>query len=106
MDTFEKVWALVRKIPKGSVTTYGWVGRQLGVSPRVVGFALHRNEDPEIPCHRVFNRDGRVAVNYAFGGGEKQKEKLLLEGVEFIDDIHVNLRNCLWNTVKSGKTHA
>ena len=93
---FAKVHEFVKKIPKGQVTTYGWVGRQVGVSPRVVGWALHGNKDPQISCHRVVNREGRVAVNYAFGGGGEQKKKLLLEGVTFVDATHVDLEKNIW----------
>ncbi len=89
---FGKVWAEVRKIPKGKVTTYGTIGKKLGMSPRVVGYALHGNPDGSLtPCHRVVNRDGRVAPGYAFGGPGIQKEKLEKEGVKFKDDTHVDL---------------
>lgn len=92
MNPFEKVWAEVRKIPKGKVTTYGAIGKKLGMSPRVVGYALHANPDGSLtPCHRVVNRDGRVAPGYAFGGPGIQKEKLEEEGVKFKDDSHVDL---------------
>lgn len=90
INPFEKVWKEVRKIPKGKVTTYGAIGKKLSMSPRVVGYALHANPDDTLtPCHRVVNRDGRVAPGYAFGGPGIQKEKLEEEGVEFKDDIHV-----------------
>lgn len=89
---FEKVYELVRKIPKGCVTTYGEIGRVLGMSPRVVGYALHANPDGQlIPCHRVVNRDGRVASGYVFGGQGEQKRRLEEEGVEFGDELHVKL---------------
>lgn len=92
MNPFEKVWKEVRKIPKGKVTTYGTIGKKLGMSPRVVGYALHANPDSsKTPCHRVVNRQGRLAPGYAFGGPGIQKEKLEREGVEFKDDTHVSL---------------
>ena len=49
-----------------------------------MGQALHNNPDPSsIPCHRVINSKGMVAKNFAFGGYEKQKELLMIEGIEF-----------------------
>lgn len=70
--------------------TYGGVAKKVGTTPRVVGFALHKNPDPKnISCYRVVDRNGRIAKNYAFGGWRKQREMLIKEGVKFKDDIHV-----------------
>jgi methylated-DNA-protein-cysteine methyltransferase related protein len=89
---FEKVYQVVFKIPTGKVMTYGQIGKITGLSPRVVGFALHANPDGKlIPCHRVVNREGRVAPGYAFGGHGVQKKRLEEEGVEFVDETHINL---------------
>lgn len=94
---FEKVYALVKKVPRGKVTTYGEIARALGTADaRRVGHALHANPDGSIvPCHRVVNKDGRVAPGYAFGGPGEQKNILLSEGVSFIDDVHVDLKKCM-----------
>lgn len=90
---YEKVYNIVRKIPKGKVTTYGVIGKKLLMSPRVIGQALHANPyEGEVPCHRVVTRDGRVAPNFAFGGKGIQKQLLEAEGVSFIDSLHVDLQ--------------
>ena len=86
MGTFdEKVYEYLKTVPKGTVVTYGMIARAIG-SPRAarqVGNALHRNPQPVvIPCHRVVNREGRLAPAFAFGGVEKQAELLRAEGVE------------------------
>lgn len=93
---YRRVWAVVQKIPKGNVSTYGNVARKLGtVDARRVGHALHANQDGEkTPCHRVVFADGSLAPGYAFGGPEAQKEKLLKEGVTFIKEGKVNLQKC------------
>ena len=86
MNTFEKIYEVVKNIPKGKVATYGQVARLAG-NPRwsrVVGYALHNNPAPGIiPCHRVVNREGKVAEIFAFGGGEAQRQLLEAEGVVF-----------------------
>lgn len=93
----EKVYQLLQTVPRGKVTTYGEIGRILGMSPRIVGTALHLNPDQDnIPCHRVVNRDGRVAPGFAFGGPGIQRKLLEAEGVEFVDDQHANLKKCLF----------
>ncbi len=92
MNYREKVYALVKKIPKGKVTTYGAIGNKLHMSPRTVGTALHLNPyEGEVPCHRVVNRDGRIAPGFAFGGLGAQKKLLELEGVKFTNETHVDL---------------
>jgi len=87
MNTFEKVYKAVEKIPRGKVTTYGQIAKYIGISnPRVVGFALHVNKDPDsVPCHRVVNKKGELASGYAFGGLDIQRQLLEQEGVEFED---------------------
>ena len=77
MKTFtEKVYEVVKKIPKGKVLTYKEVARKAGniKASRTVGNILHKNHDPKIPCHRVIRSDGK------FGGynrGQDEKIKIL-----------------------------
>ncbi|HHE76777.1 MAG TPA: MGMT family protein, partial [Candidatus Parcubacteria bacterium] len=77
----EKVYSVVKRIPKGSVLTYKKVAEMAG-SPkawRAVGNILNENKNPEIPCHRVICSDGRVG---GFNKGNKKKIRLLKsEGV-------------------------
>lgn len=94
----QKVYEIVCKIPKGRVATYGMIATLCG-SPRaarIVGGALHRNPMPGvIPCHRVVNREGKLAPAFAFGGIEAQKKLLENEGVTVLDDT-VDLGKFLW----------
>lgn len=90
----EKVYALVRAIPKGRVATYGQIAEALGSRhlARAVGNALHQNPDPaSIPCHRVVSSKGRLATHYAFGGAEAQRSRLEAEGITFRTDGTVDL---------------
>ena len=93
-NTFEKIYDVVRQIPRGRVASYGRVAMLAG-NPRwarVVGYALHSNPDPEhIPCYRVVTKDGRVSPAFAFGGGNRQRELLMREGVEFDADGRVDM---------------
>ena len=85
----EELFALVKKIPAGKVTTYGALARALG-SPRgarQVGRLLHTNRSPVVvPCHRVVFRDGSLSPAFAFGGNNVQREWLEKEGVPFSGD--------------------
>ncbi len=79
---FKRIYEEVMKIPKGSTKSYGEIAKIVKTSPRIVGFALHKNPDPEnIPCHRVVFKDGSCSSSYAFGGKEVQEQKLLEEKI-------------------------
>lgn len=97
---FDKVYSTVKLIPKGKVATYGQIAEMCG-SPRasrIVGTALHRNPEPiVIPCHRVVNRFGGLAPEFAFGGKQIQRELLESEGVNVSDDFTVDLSVYLWH---------
>ena len=94
MNTFEKIYEVVKSIPEGKVATYGQVALLAG-NPRwarVVGYALHVNPEPGIiPCHRVVNREGRVAPGFAFGGEGVQRQLLESEGIVFEIDGRIDL---------------
>lgn len=94
---FGRVYEVVKKIPEGKIMTYGQVADAVGTKDaRRVGQALHANKDSSnVPCHRVVNKNGRLAPGYAFGGPGEQKARLEAEGVTFIDDNHVDLGKCM-----------
>jgi methylated-DNA-protein-cysteine methyltransferase-like protein len=95
---FDLIYRAVSNIPYGKVATYGQVAKVVGIKDaRKVGWALHVNKKPETPCHRMVNREGRVAVSFAFGGREGQKKRLRSEGITFKDAERVNLNRHLWN---------
>lgn len=100
MNTFDKIYEQVRRIPRGKVATYGQIATLAG-NPhwsQIVGYALHSNPEPGvIPCHRVVNRFGGTAAAFAFGGGDRQRALLEEEGVVFRADGTVDLTRCLWD---------
>lgn len=81
----EEVYKYLLKIPKGKVVTYKQIAEYLG-NPnlsRVVGNILHNNPDEnKYPCYKVVNSKGELSKHFAFGGIEKQKEKLESERIE------------------------
>ena len=95
MNTYEKIYEIVKRIPKGKVATYGQVAVFAGNAnlARTVGNALHANPDnTTIPCHRVVNSKGNVAEFYAFGGPEAQRKLLVSEGVTFKENGKIDLK--------------
>ncbi len=99
-NTYDKIYEVVKRIPKGKVATYGQVATLAGNKrwARVVGYALHVNPEPEnIPCYRVVSKDGRVSKAFAFGGENRQIELLKAEGVEFSGE-YVIMKKFQWDT--------
>jgi len=96
-DFAKQVYFLVRKIPSGKVVTYGQIAKKLGrpKAARAVGNILHQNNSSQIPCHRVVNKEGKLAVNYRFGGWRCQREKLVNEGIKFKDEKGVEFDSIL-----------
>ncbi|MEK7600367.1 MAG: MGMT family protein [Patescibacteria group bacterium] len=77
----EKVYAVVQRIPRGSVMTYAAVAQKIGnpKAVRAVGNALNKNTNKDVPCHRVVRSDGTLG---GYNKGVKAKELLLRkEGV-------------------------
>ena len=74
-----RVWAYLRKIPRGSVKTYSEVAKAIGKprAVRAVANAIGKNPyAPKIPCHRVIRSDGSLG-GYSGKGGVKTKRFLL-----------------------------
>lgn len=98
-NTFQRIYNVVRQIPKGCVASYGQVAAYAG-NPRwarVVGYALHVNPEPgTIPCHRVVTREGKVSSAFAFGGANMQITLLREEGVEFTIEGTVDMQRFRW----------
>ena len=89
----EKVYEFLLTIPKGKVITYSQIAEHLGNKKlaRVVGNILHNNPNEEkYPCYKVVNSKGALSKSFAFGGIEKQKEKLEREGI-VVENYKVDL---------------
>lgn len=82
----EQIFAVIRKIPKGRVTTYGTVARLAGIpgQARLVGYALSAlPTGTTVPWHRVINAQGRLSLERsASGAGVTQRLRLEREGVK------------------------
>lgn len=101
MNFYNKVYEIVKKIPKGKVASYGQIASIAGNprASRAVGYALHRNPSQQtIPCHRVVNKEGKLAPSFAFGGIDAQKALLESEGVE-VDEGYVNMHKYKWEGI-------
>lgn len=98
---YDTVYEVVRRVPRGRVTTYGAVAAATGarMSARMVGWALsmsHKNEPP-VPAQRVVNRLGILTGRHHFATPTLMQELLEQEGVKIQDDQVVNFKELYWD---------
>ena len=96
---FERVYAVVRQIPYGKVTSYGAIAKVLGSarSARMVGWAMnaaHNLED--VPAHRVVNRKGLLTGKHHFDGTNLMQQLLESEGIIVRDNQIINFESVFW----------
>lgn len=87
---FEKVYQVVRRVPKGKVTTYGDIVSYLGEgSARAVGWAMNCSHSNEVfvPAHRVVNRKGLLSGKHHFLTLDEMQIRLECEGVRVKNDL-------------------
>lgn len=86
-STHERIYAAVRRIPRGRVATYGQIAHLAGLpgQPRLVGYALHAlSSSTAVPWHRVVNARGMVSIRS--DGIASLSQRLLLEGEGVVFD--------------------
>lgn len=100
---FEAVYAIVRQIPKGRVTSYGAIAAALGAksSSRMVGWAMNNSHIlKNVPAHRVVNRNGLLTGKMHFAYPDQMQELLEKEGVEVKDDQVQDFANRFWDPLQ------
>lgn len=98
-DFFQDVYDVVRLIPKGKVTSYGAIAKYLSAprSSRMVGWAMNSaHTNPDIPAHRVVNRNGLLTGKMHFSTPSEMEERLKSEGVNVSNDRVVNFKSHYW----------
>ena len=105
-DFFEQVYAVVKEIPPGRVTSYGAIANYLGSkqSSRMVGWAMNAcHNQPEIPAHRVVNRNGLLTGKMHFVTPQTMEILLEKEGILVISDQIVDFNVHFWDPEKELK---
>ncbi|WP_396210651.1 MGMT family protein [Flavobacterium sp.] len=96
---FERVYAIVRQIPYGKVTSYGAIAKALGTarSARMVGWAMNASHGLEdVPAHRVVNRKGLLTGKHHFEGTNLMQQLLESEGIKIHNNQIVDLEKYYW----------
>ena len=95
----EKVYAMVRQIPKGKVSTYGTIADHIGVkaTSRMVGWAMNASHHLEdVPAHRVVNRKGLLTGKFHFDGTNVMQQLLESEGIVVKNNQIVDFEAHFW----------
>ncbi len=105
VNFYDRVYRLVKMIPRGNVATYGQIAALIG-SPRgarMVGWAMHAMDGgrlEEIPWQRVINREGRISTTCLVHPPDQQAQLLRKDGVEVVmkdSNFFVDLEKYLWH---------
>jgi methylated-DNA-protein-cysteine methyltransferase related protein len=99
---FERVWRLVKRIPRGKVATYGQLSLLIDrrLTPVGVGWAVRAAPDGSLPWQRVVNAKGGISTDGEHHG--LQRALLEQEGVEFGRDGLIDLARYGWRPRGSG----
>lgn len=97
---FERVYAIVRQIPYGKVTSYGSIAKALGTarSARMVGWAMNASHNLEdVPAHRVVNRSGLLSGKHHFEGTNLMQQLLESEGIKVVNNQIIDFEKHFWD---------
>ncbi len=96
---FEDVYAVVRLIPRGRVTSYGAIAHYLGSrgSARMVGWAMNQAHGKDVPAQRVVNRVGLLTGKHHFDTPNRMQQLLEAEGVTVKDDRVQDFKKLFWD---------
>src|SRR5262244_2560976 len=99
LATYRRIYAVVSRIPRGRVATYGQVATLAGLprQARLVGYSMHALPAvSDVPWHRVVNAAGRISIRSdGLGHDELQAQLLRREGVRFVGGA-IPLARYLW----------
>jgi methylated-DNA-protein-cysteine methyltransferase-like protein len=102
---YERIYAVVRRVPAGRVATYGQIAKITGrCGARQVGYALSAlPEGSAVPWQRIINSEGRISPRS--GGGHDELQRVLLEeeGVEFSLDGRIDLSRFGWQEKRASE---
>ncbi|WP_268035123.1 MGMT family protein [Algoriphagus sp. PAP.12] len=100
---FDLVYQVVKEIPSGRVCSYGTIANYLGLKSgaRMVGYAMNAAHTlPDVPAHRVVNRQGLLTGKNHFETPTKMQELLEAEGVKVVKDKVQDFENLFWDPEK------
>ncbi len=101
-DFFDQVYEVVRLIPRGRVTSYGAIANYLGTKSgaRMVGWAMNAAHVlPDVPAHRVVNRNGMLTGKMHFADENEMERLLKAENIATENDQVLNFKLLFWDPI-------
>jgi len=107
-DHYDRIYAVVRRIPRGSVATYGQIADLAGLDGRArqVGYAMRTLTTEGVPWHRVVNARGQISARAEPGGDLIQRQLLEREGVKFDAADRLQLERYRWRPKMSDRSRS
>jgi methylated-DNA-protein-cysteine methyltransferase-like protein len=108
-SNYDRIYAVVRRIPHGRVASYGQVAELAGLGghARQVGYALHAlTSERAVPWHRVVNARGEISARSDPGDDSLQRQRLEREGVEFDAGGRIELERYRWRPEPEDRSRA
>ncbi len=105
-DSYERIYATVRRVPRGKVATYGQIAALAGLPrhARQVGYALHAlPPGSRVPWHRVVNAKGQISLRAELYAENVQRVLLEQERVVFNERGQISLERFQWRPQESGR---
>lgn len=98
MRTYQRIYSVVKKIPRGRVATYGQIAGMAGLPGRArqAGYALSALKDEKVPWHRVVNAQGKISSRAMSFHEKTQRKRLEREGVVFNSENRISLQKFGW----------
>ncbi len=100
MQRFDDIYEVVKLVPPGRATSYGAIAAYLGSKSgaRLVGWAMNAlNGRPDVPAHRVVNRDGMLSGKHSFGTPDLMQQLLEAEGLTVKNDKILHFDKVFWD---------
>ena len=96
---YDLVYAVVREIPLGRVSTYGAIADYLALgASRMVGWALNQCAGKDdVPAHRVVNRKGELSGRHHWRPPSRMQEMMESEGIQVENDTVVHFKTLFWH---------
>ena len=90
---YQQIYALVRKVPKGKVATYGQIAYHIDrCTPRMVGYAMAALMEDDVPWQRIVNAQGGISPRADGDGALIQRRLLEAEGIQFNENGRIDLK--------------
>jgi len=98
LNPYSRFYAIIRRIPRGRVATYGQIARLAGLPAhaRQVGYALSAGSDGRLPWHRVVNAKGEISIQSVPGYDHLQRTRLEKEKIVFGRQGRISLARFQW----------